>query len=221
VASANDDRRLILPTASRAIAAFAGVNQIVPAVLISGSTDCLCLGALLAYGQIVRPELDVIRRVLINPIVMLASGAVFVIAEILIAGQLGFANVTITSSASAVLAASLVSVGISDHKGISFNWLEWRPVRHIGKISYGIYVYHQFLPLLIHRFNLDPRFGFPEGSRLGTMVSCLIFAGSSIAIAQISWSLVEKPLSGLKDYVPSSWSLRAGLKKKLSDFSQL
>jgi hypothetical protein len=26
---------------------------------------------------------------------------------------------------------------------------ERRPVRHIGKISYGIYVYHPFLPLLL------------------------------------------------------------------------
>jgi hypothetical protein len=35
---------------------------------------------------------------------------------------------------------------------------------------------------------------------------CLIFAGASIALAQISWSVVEKPLSSLKNYVPSSWS---------------
>jgi peptidoglycan/LPS O-acetylase OafA/YrhL len=196
---------LIVSTASRSIAALAGVSQIVPAVLIVGSTECLCLGALLAYGQIVRPELDVIRRVLINPIVMLASCAVFLIAEILIADQLGLAKVTITGSASAVLAASLVSIGISDRKGILFDWLEWKPVRHIGKISYGIYVYHQFLPLVMLRFGLDPKFGAPTNSRFGAAVACLIFAGASTALAQISWSLVEKPLSSFKDYVPSSW----------------
>jgi peptidoglycan/LPS O-acetylase OafA/YrhL len=83
---------LLLPTASRAIAAIAGVNEIVPAVLIVGSTDCLCIGALMAYGQIERPDLgNVIRRALINPLVIMAACAVFVTGE-LVADQLYFAK---------------------------------------------------------------------------------------------------------------------------------
>jgi peptidoglycan/LPS O-acetylase OafA/YrhL len=157
---------LLLPTASRAIAATAGVNEIVPAVLIVASTDCLCIGALMAYGQIERPDLgNVIRRALINPLVIMAACAVFVTGE-LVADQLYFAK----SNASVVLAASLVSIGIAESKGTLFNWLEWRPVRHIGKISYGIYVYHQFLPTVMIRLKLIHISASPKATDWGAQL---------------------------------------------------
>ena len=69
------------------------------------------------------------------------------------------------------------------HDGGHF-WLDWAPLRHIGKISYGIFVYHMFIP---HR-PITAIVGASPWALFGGLVI------TSILIADISWFAVEQPV---------------------------
>lgn len=70
--------------------------------------------------------------------------------------------------------------------GKSAAFLAARPIVYIGKISYGLYVYHNFVPLL----------GRPL---FGPRIDPLMFMLISFGIAVASWHLIESPLQQLKN----------------------
>ena len=80
--------------------------------------------------------------------------------------------------------------------GIAGKLLQWPPLRYVGKISYGLYVYHPFVPKMtsagLHAIGV----AVPEYSCLGTTLN-VVFA---LALASLSWMLLEKPINDLKRY---------------------
>ncbi|HBG71510.1 MAG: hypothetical protein A2W93_05850 [Bacteroidetes bacterium GWF2_43_63] len=73
--------------------------------------------------------------------------------------------------------------------------LENPVVRHIGKISYGIYLYHFFMPDVYYYFNKYFPNRFPNEYEIQMP---FYFIGALI-IAQLSWMLIEKPILKFKD----------------------
>lgn len=73
------------------------------------------------------------------------------------------------------------------------------PLRYLGKISYGLYVYHFNVPWLI-REKVAPalQLTLPEEP----WMRLPIFALVTVMIAALSWQFVEKPLNQLKDRFP-------------------
>ena len=72
--------------------------------------------------------------------------------------------------------------------------LEWRPLRYLGKISYGLYVYH--FPIVwfsgrIADLGITPPL-------LQPLTVLLAFAGT-ILIASLSFQFIERPITNLKD----------------------
>jgi len=76
-------------------------------------------------------------------------------------------------------------------------------IRYIGSISYGIYVYHFFTPLVVERLFLH---GLPQN--LERLVRVLLELGLSIAVAALSFRLVERPMLALKDQFSYEGSIR-------------
>jgi len=88
----------------------------------------------------------------------------------------------------------LVGYAAIGFPGASGRLLESRPLRYVGRISYGIYVYHNFMPDLLHSL----------ASRLNVVVPTM---GSgaivppiamTLVIASASWMFVERPFLRLK-----------------------
>ncbi|WP_447969655.1 acyltransferase family protein [Nitrospira sp. M1] len=75
--------------------------------------------------------------------------------------------------------------------------MNWKPLIYIGQISYGIYLYHLFIPWALYDFG-----GFPQPGNL--LVHVIILMTSTILIASLSWHFVEKPVNSLKKYFSSS-----------------
>jgi peptidoglycan/LPS O-acetylase OafA/YrhL len=72
--------------------------------------------------------------------------------------------------------------------------LEWPPLLHLGKISYGLYVYHPFCSwfvtgVLRHISHPAARYPFQH---------FFLFVTLTIIVANVSWFYFEKPIASLK-----------------------
>lgn len=98
----------------------------------------------------------------------------------------------------AIVFAFIVARVAQNRCGRFAKFLQWKPLRYIGKISYGIYVYHAFMSPLKQWVWLE--FGLPDISQ--SLLNPLILTIMTIATAMLSWHLIEKPLNRLKRYIP-------------------
>lgn len=76
--------------------------------------------------------------------------------------------------------------------------LEAGPLVYLGRISYGMYVYHAFVPLLLEAAFV--RLGWPYDERHWPFAAfaCVV----TVAVAAVSWHFVERPLNDLKRHFP-------------------
>ena len=90
----------------------------------------------------------------------------------------------------------LVLIGIKNgFRGISKFLLENKISIYIGKISYGLYVYHLFMnPLFFNVINPYVR------KPLTNYQYFLVFLVMNLVISTLSWYIIEKPLNSLKKY---------------------
>ena len=89
---------------------------------------------------------------------------------------------------------------MNGYSGLFKKFLLNRYVVYIGKISYGIYIYHNFASpfldkILLHLHAVYIYNGFYQHMILRAI---LLFIGTMI-VASLSWHLVEKPINSLKN----------------------
>jgi peptidoglycan/LPS O-acetylase OafA/YrhL len=93
----------------------------------------------------------------------------------------------------AFIFCAIIAHARSGFKGFLGKSLEWRPVVYIGKISYGIYIFHNFVPALVmHLFEMANVTPHPLYVRF-------LFLLVTIIIAALSWEFFEKQLLKLKN----------------------
>jgi peptidoglycan/LPS O-acetylase OafA/YrhL len=92
--------------------------------------------------------------------------------------------------------AWVVTGAAKGFRGVGGKILGWSVLEYLGKISYGIYVYHFNVPGLV-RYKLAPRLGIalPEAPWL----KFPIYAAITVIIASASWRWMEKPINRLKN----------------------
>jgi len=105
------------------------------------------------------------------------------------------------------LAVALVFVWLVRSAAVGFSgWmgkaLEVKPAVYLGKISYGVYVYHVLLPYLmmaaftyvIGKYDLESQ--FLDGRRQLALIGIAL-----LIVPVLSWHFFEKPINGLKGLV--------------------
>jgi len=83
-----------------------------------------------------------------------------------------------------------------------FKWgfkyiLENKFIVYAGKISYGLYVYHLFMPDLF--YYIEPKIGLSVNNKYTAFVCFFLL---TFLVAHFSWILIEKPINNLKSKVP-------------------
>jgi len=87
-----------------------------------------------------------------------------------------------------------VTIQTVAREGMFNRFLEWKPMRYLGRISYGLYVFHQ--PITWFAFDLQS-LGWDK-SIVQPIATVIAFFGT-LLVASISYHFMEKPLLNLKD----------------------
>jgi peptidoglycan/LPS O-acetylase OafA/YrhL len=148
--------------------------------------DTLALGALLAYVVTHRPEkLRLLRRIALAGGILICAATLLVHVRALNAGMMPLPT--------ALIALWFVSRVQEGFRGW-FGWMMSFPTTvYMGRISYGIYVYHYFIPAVLQP--LFGRFHIAEGSACFGVI-CFT---ATMAAASASWFFFEKPINALKN----------------------
>jgi peptidoglycan/LPS O-acetylase OafA/YrhL len=169
-------------------------------ILTPGCVDSLGLGAYLAMTVV--PEFEAhpqIRRIGTST---LWTGALLFAAARAADTANGFAlfHIAAFDLAAALMAVWLVARAAQGMRGLAGRVLEFAPLRYLGTISYGIYVYHMMLPELLPR--VARRLGYPDLlAPLGieTLPYLVFYSTVSVVVAAISWHCFEGPINRVKD----------------------
>jgi peptidoglycan/LPS O-acetylase OafA/YrhL len=182
-------------TATRCALALSRAEPLLFAYSPLSRGDGLLAGALLALAV----EIGISprrgnRQVAVAALVLSLGGILALVRAGLfsISGQsLWMASVGFPAVTAASTATVWLTLGLRPGSGV-FGWLTGSPLRGLGRISYGLYLYHYVLL----EMNVGAHLGLTELGRFAQNVAVL---GLSIGMATLSWKLVEKPLLGLRD----------------------
>jgi peptidoglycan/LPS O-acetylase OafA/YrhL len=186
---------ILLAPAYRFIALRMGLNQLAVFVATPSALDSLGLGALLALCNR-RPSLKRIKERLINPVFFAAIACMLL--------TLVLQKMNLLSTARKVgwyLIVSVIFVCVVDRAAIGMRnpfgrFLELSIIVWIGKISYGIYMYHPLINDLVDHMIAAP----PHVSHAYLAGTIAVKGAATLVAATISWYLIEAPLNGLKRY---------------------
>jgi len=164
--------------------------------LLFGCLDTLGMGALLAYFW--DPELSApglakrFSRVALW--VGLPAFVIFLTSQALHlqspAGQV------LSDLALAFAFVWLVGRAASSFGGAVGALLEATPIVYVGRISYGVYVLHAFMPVVLFYILKWAGASWPETS----VLRFIVLVAMSIAAAAVSWHFLESPINAYKRY---------------------
>ena len=173
-----------------------GYRENLLGVLTPGSLDSLAMGALLA---LMNSRRESVGRA--TPVVCLA-GLTMLTAGEGISGPLPLPVMAAKQTLQAVVFGWLVVRGADGFGGLFGRILSASPVVYGGRISYGIYLVHGFAGDILAAIGVNSR-ALPEPWRF------LILCTLTMAVAAVSWHVMEKPINALKRRVPYQPPIRS------------
>ncbi len=198
---------IIFSVLLRAYFFFAGYDWVVPYVTMPACLDSFGLGGLMAWMQLKRPAL--FSRIFSKTYLVVLG----LLAWILVlywsktsADKYNVANVVVDRFVSSLFCFFLIGKAVLGFKGPAKWFLEHPVSLYFGKISYGLYVYHNFIYNHFHTTSNHPTFRILRKiysyipSLSGNQVfELLYYFALTTLVAALSWHFIEKPVNDLKD----------------------
>lgn len=191
---------LVGPVARGGIAA-AGGNYLTVLVPTPNALDCLGLGAALAWHRWSRPGRVAERALMLRWAGILGGLGLAMVVVLSFGYNRGFRLFALIEATSAGLfSVWLIGRSVNEFGGVGGALLSSRPLQSIGRVSYGIYLFHAFVILSLE--NARRAFEISAPSTIpGQLISFAMVAVASYAVASMSYVLFERPLIGLKRYI--------------------
>jgi peptidoglycan/LPS O-acetylase OafA/YrhL len=159
-------------------------------LLMPGSLDSFCIGGLLAYGR--QKGAEVYKSYLASrKLWVIVAFVLLIVVHLPLMKKLP-ANISLNmyllfiSLAFGVIIDTVANI-VTLH-GVR-EVLNNKGVLYIGKISYGIYLYHNFIPQI---------YGLPEFAG-SFYIEKIVRFSLLLGLATVSWYVLEKPMLRLKD----------------------
>lgn len=173
-----------------------GLNFVALYKLTPACMDSLGVGALLAQVHHSVLAKETIRKYL-GRVILPAGLVLSTFLWALVYFEINWsANIVLFDLSVAMIFCWFISSASMGFRGVTGALMASRPFVYCGKISYGIYVYHQFTPPIL-AFVLG-KAGLPY--RPHGWLSLVLGAALTMIIASLSWYLLEQPVNNLKRY---------------------
>jgi peptidoglycan/LPS O-acetylase OafA/YrhL len=164
-------------------------------VTLFGCFDSFAVGALVAYLRQSR-LLDHVRflsRTVLFAMPLVAFACFFLGRALMTLPETNM-FIALAESVDAVFLAWALSAALIGFKRPYARLLEWKPLIYLGQISYGIYVYHVFVIIMVSPL-LVP-YGLTTDHLAYARIGVLLVV--TIAISSFSWHYIEQPFLGWK-----------------------
>ncbi|MFC0181863.1 Peptidoglycan/LPS O-acetylase OafA/YrhL, contains acyltransferase and SGNH-hydrolase domains [Pseudarcicella hirudinis] len=178
-------------------------------VLMPTSLDAFGLGALMAYFFTFHKESTF--KTLSKTMYLLISFGLYV--SVLFYEKFGFENphniayTVIERFFAALFCFFFIINAVTGYKGLAKVFFENGVVQYLGKISYGLYLYHNFVYNYYHtpQTSITLRILRKIHQYLPALADSFAFqffyfSALTIFVATLSWFLIEKPVNSLKRY---------------------
>jgi peptidoglycan/LPS O-acetylase OafA/YrhL len=159
-------------------------------VLLPNSGIYLMVGALFGWLEKSQVSLPIKPRMCFYAGTVLSAGLIHVSTVGLVPPNLGIHYVVLVATA---LSAIVYGAWHLD-SGIAYRVLMFSPLRFLGKISYGLYVYHLFVRHMIFESALAADWSVP--TRIGATFAITVF------VSYVSWRVFETKFLSLKRNFP-------------------
>ena len=178
-------------TGWRVFGSWWGIPQVTTNVMLPGSFAPLgagCLVAVLSYRNGQPAQMDWATSKVLRRIGSVALASLLAVLSIsLMFGKSSYMHFIVNSSAMAIVYAWVVASAARGFSGVVKSILENAIVVYVGRISYGIYVIHNFIPQVCEKL-----FG-----PLPKVAAAPIVLALTFAIAAISFRYFESPIRAL------------------------
>jgi len=169
------------------------VGEISKVVITIGNMDLFGIGALLAY-LISHNLVNSYKSQCYLKLCLIVGGIMF--TESLLLRSFGINNSLSNFSRTfeGLFICYVIYRTSIGFKGLMGRILEFKPLLYLGKISYGIYLYHSFIKSVAP--NMLNALSISMPSTIGGQF--VVFASLTIITASLSWYIIEKPINILK-----------------------
>jgi peptidoglycan/LPS O-acetylase OafA/YrhL len=163
-------------------------------VTLLGCIDSFAVGGLVAFlaqTQILKKMWESERLLFAMPLI---AGACFFLGRALMTLPENSVWLATTETVDAVFLAWVLAAAVSGMRERYARALSWAPLVYLGKISYGIYVYHVFIIILVSPL-LVP-YGLTEANNPYARIAVLL--GLTLVMSSLSWHWLEQPFLSWK-----------------------
>jgi peptidoglycan/LPS O-acetylase OafA/YrhL len=191
---------ILFGVAFRLICILTETSTITRWVTLFGCIDSFAVGALIAYlkqAKILEKIPQLSRTVLFA--MPLVAFSCFFLGRALMTLPEDNIWLGMTESCDAIFLAWVLSVSLGGLSARYALFLSWAPLVYLGRISYGVYVYHVFIIILISPLLLT--YGLTEDH--GEVARLAILFILTIILSSLSWHWLEKPFIAWKNSLTS------------------
>jgi peptidoglycan/LPS O-acetylase OafA/YrhL len=157
--------------------------------------DTLALGGALAYFVDRRGLAAVSSSPILKWMLWISLPMVILGLLLRITGDTPLERLLLLMSGRTLFFGWVVIKAANGFRGIAGRFLAWRPIVYLGTISYGLYLLHKPIPLLLRNAGL-------QVDKVSPFLMFLVYTGLAIIIASLSWHLFETPINSLKRRFP-------------------
>ncbi len=200
---------IVLAVSLRGYLFFSGASWIQPYVLMPACLDAFGFGGIL--GLLVFYKKDTYLKYINTPLSLAIGISIYSLTVIWLQAVPeghNYVSVIFLRLSESILSFLILAYLINgdDKKPFLNRIFEWIPLVYIGQISYGIYIYHNFIYNAYHSSPHNPfvkianaiTASFGDGF-YGTGIKILFLYVSVVLIATLSWYIIEKPINKLKN----------------------